>query len=432
MDYLSFTLPVSLPGLVSTNPADSPHMPLPQTAIPPEVPGLNDLSPERVGTDFGMETSFKLVPDDYNVLKSVILMVKLDALANTGPFTPNPSATPPTYGARYPSDVLCHAIDVIQWQVGGLVVQEIEGDKIHFRQAIELGEEDYARVSEAQKIVDFAGDRATLATVPQWVMLEIPLWWTETAAKHWHQYCCQRQTRIIIKWRHSDYIIQTDNPAKVKPLPATGATSPYIMDMFLRFRVSALDTAVKETYTNAVKSQGGNGLNYLLKFSQKQERQLVPATATKASIQLTNFNKPTNFVWYVCRNEEDLQPDVSKNNRWNLQETSWHYLDASGHKLWPRTSNEYNKLEVNSKYFLNTRTGRPSIYHFLHTDYPDATQYPMGCIEYGKLQNPTVFLEWTSALSKNMLVDVYAECYDYVRLVVTSDNRSAVSLEQPI
>lgn len=65
--FLSLTQPIHLPGLISTNPQDSPHMPMPQKAIPPEVPGFTDIAPERVGADFGMETSFKYIPNDQEV-----------------------------------------------------------------------------------------------------------------------------------------------------------------------------------------------------------------------------------------------------------------------------------------------------------------------------------------------------------------------------
>ena len=426
--YLPYTLPIHLPGLVSTNPADSPHMPLPQKAVPPEVPGYTDILPERVGCDFGMDMSFKYIPNDYEVLKDCILCVRL------APLTAGAGGS----AARYPADVLNHAIEYIQFQIGGATIQQITGDEIHFKQLVELPPEEFQRIEAAQHYADDETARAALAdhtNYPNgvWYFLEIPFWWTETAAKHWHQYACQRQTRINIKWRNAEYILQ-QNTANTKPTPYSGF-STYIVEAFLRFRISALDTAVKDTFTNSVKSLGSNGLNYLMQFSQRQENCIIPEMASgQYTIQLTNFNKPTYMMRFVVRRAGDLEANYTGNERFLHQMVSYYQADASGHRLWPKMSSEFAKIEVNGKEFLNDFQN--NVYHVLHTDYADVNQYPMGCIEYGKLQNPTLTLYWDSwptlAVGDDLVCDVWAYCYDYLRMVITQDNRSAVNLEQPI
>ena len=178
--YLPYTLPVHLPGLVSTNPADSPHMPLPQKAVPPEVPGFTDVPPERMGTDFGMETSFKIVPNDYEVLKDVCLVVHL------APLTAGAGGALP----RYPDDPILHAIEYMQWQIGGATVQQLSGDEIHLRNLVEKGPEEYARMCSAQNAgMDLVADRAALAATVGgfYCFVELPFWWSDTSAKHWHQ-----------------------------------------------------------------------------------------------------------------------------------------------------------------------------------------------------------------------------------------------------
>lgn len=422
--YLPYTLPVHLPGLVSTNPADSPHMPLPQKAVPPEVPGYTDIQPERVGTDLGMETSFKIIPNDYEVLKDMILMVHWAPLvAGAGGNSP-----------RYPDDPSLACMEYIQFQIGGATISQKTGDEIRFDNEVNLAYSEKQRRATAQCWItdDTTRASATWAANPNgfWTFTEVPMWWSDTAAKNWHQYACQRQTRINVKWRSVEYCLQ-QNGANTQPTTVNNTT--YIMEVYLRFRTSALDTAVKDTYVNAVKSQGSNGLNYLLQFTQIQENQLVAAgTPQTMSIQLTNFNKPTYMLRFVVRNQNDMAANYMTGNHRFLKQTVTSYqADASGHRLWPRMSDAFAKLMVNNKEFLGENPTDYNVYHVLHTDYADVTQYPMGCVEYGKLQNPTITLYW-DALLNNSRVDVWAHAYDYIRLVITQDNRSAVNLEQPI
>lgn len=440
--YLPYTLPVHLPGLVSTNPADSPHMPLPQKALPPEVPGFTDVQPERVGTDFGMDTSFKYIPNDYEVLKDCALMVRLAPLAASGT-----GAAP-----MYPEDVLLHAIDYYRFEIGGVVIQQRWGEEIHFNELVEDNQDEFARKDAAQGInigtglnepgtgIDPAvsadpgrSQRASktwnsgMFANGQWFMLDMPFWWSETAAKHWHQYACQRQTRITIHWRNPEYILQQVGDSTI---PQPDGFSTYILDCFLRFRVSSLDTTVKNTYIDAVKSQGANGINYLIEYVQRQENQVVEAGKRSVNIQLLNFNKPTYKLRFVVRKASNLAANPQKNNRWATEPIESYEVKASGHTIWPLMNSFYAKYMVNGKEFLNNPNH--DVFHVLHTDYADVTQYPMGCIEYAKLNNPVLTINFPAALSESCVVDVYAYCYDYVRLVISSDNRSAVALEQPI
>jgi hypothetical protein len=218
--------------------------------------------------------------------------------------------------------------------------------------------------------------------------------------------------------------------SKTLPRPDPAVSNTYIMDCFIRFRVSSLDTSVKDTYTNAVKAQGANGINYLLQYVQRQENQRVAANSTSTTIQLLNFNKPTYMLRFVVRKANNLVGDPTKNDRWSCEPIKSYYMEASGHRIWPQMSSFFAKYMVNGREFLNNP--EHEVFHVLHTDYADVNQYPMGCIEYAKLNNPTLTIEFPEKLTEECVVDVWAYCYDYIRLVISSDNRSAVALEQPI
>jgi hypothetical protein len=420
--YLPHTRTINLPGLQSGEITDSPHLPLPQRANPPEVPGITDIQPERTGTDFGSDTAWKYTNNDHEVLKSAMLAVRL------GPIT----ATGGGINARYADDILCQAIDWLEFQIGGTVLQRLYGEEIHCRQLRNLIPEDLAAAYVLQRAGLTAADRAIMANPAVhaqgfWAYLDLPFWWTETANKHWHQYACQRTTRIVIHWRGPEYCLQQDN---ANSKPAAVLNNSYIQEMFLRFEVSALDTAVKAGYMNTVKDMQGEGLSYLLTYEQRQENQSIPIASTSTNIQLTNFNKPTMLVLIIVRKAANLIANYLNNRRFEFMPLSSYWADASGHRLQQRISDEYSKFRMAQRAFV----GNPDVnlYYILHTDYADVVQYPMGNIEYGRLQNPTVTLTWDAPIGEAYTADIYAKCYNYVRFVISADNRSGVSLEQPI
>ncbi|RPI88539.1 MAG: hypothetical protein EHM41_00915 [Chloroflexi bacterium] len=397
-------------------------MPIVQRANPPEVPGLTDVQPERTGTDFGMDTIFKYTSNDHEVLKTVFLCVKLAPL--------DPGAGGNT--ARYPDDVLQQSIEWAEWQIGGTVLQRLWGDEMHAKQLRSLIPEDLATAYELQRAGLTDAERADLADPALnpdgfWVYLEIPFWWTETANKHWHQYSCQRATRLQIHWRSPDYILQ-QNVANTRPLPHGGAL--YIKDLFLRFMVSALSTDVKNSYVEAVKGFGSNGIMTLLTYEQRQENNIVLAGSTGTQIQMTNFNKPTYLVLIMIRREADLQPNYLRNRRFVYMPLSSYYSDASGHRLHAKLTDLFAKYAMNGQEFPGDPT--VNLYYIFHSDYADVVQYPMGNMEYGRLQNPTLTIGWDAAIPENYQIDLYAKCYNYVRLVISSEGRSGVALEQPI
>lgn len=418
--FITDTVPIHLPGLVSTDAKDSPHLPQPQKALPPEVPGWTDIVPERTGVDFGQQSSFKYTNNDNELIKEVTLCVRFAQIAAAGGGA----------NARYPDDVINASIDKIEFQIGGTTQHTLYGDEIHFRQIAEDTPEELLRLHGMQRANLTPVQRAALAANPNgfWAMLEIPFWWTENTSKHWHQYAVQRQTKILITWRAPEYILQQDL-VNARPLPVAPYTT-YIVDHFLRFGISVTDTATKNVYIDGVKKLGAAGLNTLVRYLQKQENNVVLAGATRTSIKLDNFNRPTFMIRFVIRPEANLIPSYLNNQRFATMACTTYRSDASGHRLFMEVDDFFAKYGINAKEFL----GSPmhDIYHMVFTDYADVTQYPMGCIEFAKLQNPTCDITWTGGIGANAYVDFWAYCYDYLRLVIQADGRAAVALEQPV
>lgn len=416
--YLPFTIPVNLPGLVSSEPSDCPQLPLPQKSIPPQTLGYTDIGPERIGTDFGMETAFKFVPDDYVCIKDVTLVVRLAQLAAAGGGN-NP---------RYPADAILHAMEKCDISVGGLILQTLRGDPLHFKEEAESSTEEYARLDLGQKISLDIPDRVTAALAAQTFYVKLPFFFTETAAKNWHQYAFQRNTRINIKWRAPESILQ-QSVVNARPTPVGSTT--YIQDIFIRLSVVALDTTVKDTYVNAVKNLGESGLNYLLRYEQLQEGFTLAAGQNTANVPMTNFNKPTYMIRSVVRTAANLLPSYLNNERWAIEDYNTVQETASGHNLAGPYTSQWVQFGINGVEFMGN--AQSNIIHILHTDYPDVSQYPMGCIEYAKLQNPILTIVCPAPpVAHDRQVDIWAYCFNYIRCVIDQQNKSAVALEQPL
>jgi hypothetical protein len=387
------------------------------------VPGYTDIQPERTGNDFGQDMWFKYISNDHEVVKKVWLAVKLAPLAAAG------GGTQP----RYPDDVLCQAIEWAEVTIGGTALQRLWGDEIHAKQMRTLIPDDLANAYKLQRAGLLVADRVDLANVAThpdgfWVWLQMPFWFTETANKHWHQYACQRTTRIQFHFRGPEYILQQTG-VNQRPLP-TGGSALYIKDAYLRFAVSALSTDVKGAFVKTIKDFGNTGISYLFTYDQRQENNIVPAGSLSNTIQLTNFNKPTVLVLIMVRKEADMLPNYLRNQRFIYQPLGTFWADASGHRLNSKVVSDFAKYAVNAEAFPGSPD--PNVYYMYYSDYPDVVQFPMGNIEFGRLQNPTVTLQWDAATPENYQVDFFAKCYNYIRLVISAEGRSGIALEQPI
>lgn len=415
--FKPYTMPTHLTSLVSTDPRDCPLLPIPHKANPPEVIGFTDIEPERMGTDLGQLTSFKAMPDDYEIWKKMTLIVTFSQLAAGG------AGTLP----RYPDDVLCQAIDWIDFDVAGFRVQRIFGEQIHFNQLRTMPPEEYGRVSRMQRAGLMPANRAALAaTVGGFqAYLEIPFWFTENFAKAWHQYSCQRQTRIFIQWRQKEYVLQQDG---VNTFPTPVGSTTYIKSMFLRVDVSIPDVAVKETFLKSVIALGDYGLDILSTHVQWQDNNPVPPGSYSFNIKLQNFNKPIYLIQFIVRPTANLIPNYTNNQRLAIVPVSYFNMYAASHKLTQDTSHDW-AMWKNEDYWL----GWPSVSQYVipFAENTDITNYPMGCLDFSLIQNPNMNFYWKTPTPTDYTIDVRADYYNYVRLIISSDLRSAVTLEQP-
>lgn len=418
--FINLTAPVHLPSLASADGADSPHLPAPHKTQAIEVSGITDIAPERQGVDFGQVDHFKYINNDQECLKSVTLTVKLAPLA-AGAGGAHP---------RYVDDILCAAIDHIDFMYAGKVLQSLYGDEIHFRTALETPHDEISRKYKLQGAGLTVDERVALAAAPQWINLEVPFWWTRSPSASWHQYALQRMTRVVIYWRTPDYLLQQDG-GTARPLACSesGVAStmqPYIMDHFLRFNVVCLSEATKQTYIKMVEANGDNGWLYMIPDWERMTDQQLSNGATTTTFLLSNLTKFGYNLRYWIRPLANIQPDWTNNRRWEIIDIKSHALSISGKTFLPPLDDVNLKFAVNGKLYLGNET--LPIYNIPFTDYPDLHTHAMGGIEFSNTVNPQITIN-TSALPYACSADFVLYCHNYVRVVIDGARSTAETLQ---
>jgi hypothetical protein len=403
--FMGLAIPIHLPSLAAPDGVDSPHLPQGHHSQPIEVIGFSDTPAEAVGRDFGQIDYYKYINNDNDILKTATLCVKLAPLTGAGG----------QYRARYVDDILCAAIDHVEWRYGGAVLQTLYGDEMHFRLLQESLPEELNRKYALQGAGLSDEERAALAEGEQWVYLELPFWWTRSPDTHWHQYAFQRQTQIIIYWRPVTYLTQMDN-AVTPTVPTPSSGTRYVMDAFIRFSISTPTEAVKQTYMRLVEARGKAGYLYPIPDLQRDTEHVLAQNSTKNSVVLQNFRKFCYNIRYIVRPTANLVPNVLNNRRWDLVEIVEHYADISGRRYFPIIDNHYTKDSINGKYYLGN--SQLPLYNIPFTDYPDLHTHGMGGFEMAQTVNPTITIT-TLALPAECMVDFFAYNHNYVRLVMS-------------
>lgn len=404
--FMGLAVPIHLPTLASVDGVDSPHLPQGHHSQPIEVPGFSDIPPEAVGRDFGQIDYYKYINNDNDVLKSCTLAVRLAPL--TG-------ANVAGVRARYVDDILCAAIDHVEWRYGGNVLQTLYGEELHYRVQQETLLEELNRKWELQGAGLSDQERTELATDEHWVYLELPWWWTRSPDTHWHQYAFQRPTQIVIFWRPAAFLLQMDNVG-APAVPAPSAGSRYIMDAFVRFHISTVTEAVKQTYMRLVEAKGKAGYLYPIPDIQRDTEHIMAMGSVRNSVVLQNFRKYCYNIRYILRPTANLQPNVLNNRRWDLVDIVEHHMDVSGRRYLPIIDNHYTKNVINGKLYLGN-SGLP-VYNIPFTDYPDLHTHGMGGFEMAQTVNPTITVV-TDALPAEVTADFYSYNHNYVRLCMS-------------
>ena len=411
--FLQLTKPVHLPTLTSPSGDDSPHLPTAHHSQSPEVLGITDIAPERQGVDLGQVDYFKIINNDNELFKNAVLCVRLDALTAAGG-----GANP-----RYVDDILCAAIEKIEFTFGGNVLQELYGDEIHFRMFQETPEEELMRRCHLQGANLTPVERAALATTARWYYLELPFWWTRQPGFNWHQYAFQRLTRIQIHWRPATFLLQQDL-VNARPTPTLGGN--YILDHYIRFHVSSISEATKQLYMKMVEDQGDKGWLYMINDFERVENHQLSAGQTTHNVLLNTFTKFGYNLRFWIRPVANLQPSYLNNRRWECLDIRSLWFEVSGKRYFPQIDVEYLKYMFNAKQYL----GNPElpVYNVPFTEYPDMHTHAMGGFDFSNTVNPTLTLI-TDALPANCFLDCYLFCHNYVRLVLRGNMSAAETVQ---
>lgn len=414
--FMNLTTPIYLPTLSSTNGSDSPHLPLPHHSQAQETVGFTDLAPDRQGVDFGMQSYFRYTNNDNDVLKSVSLVMQLSALA------PGAGGSNPCYI----DDICAGAIEKVEFQYGGNILQTLHGDEIHFRYLQECPHDELTRKYQMQGAGLSRMERVANAKANRWYYFELPFWWTKKPENAWHQYAFQRLTRIVVTFRNNDYLVQQTG-GTTKPVPRDG--TQYILNHFLRFEVCCPSAATKQYYQTLVSATGDAGWNYMIQDVQKMKDVDIPVNSTKWNYQLNTFTKFGYNLRFFVRPTANLQPNFLNNDRWTIVELPSYQFDISGSRYQQPLDDYYIKHGLNGKYFLGNE--QLPIYNIFFTDYPDVSGHGMGGIEFSNTVNPTIGADFGVGTTVPLTADFYLECHNYVRALLDG-GKSAAETIQPL
>lgn len=423
--FLTYVESKHLPGLTSSDPTDSPFLPIPIQTMPPAVPGHIDVLPERTGVDYGSQSSFKVGMDPHNVLKKITLWWRSDNLNAAGGGA----------NARYGEDMACQGVDNVSWQVNGVIQHTFTGDSLHIRLVTETDEEEYRRLCVLQRHGLTAAERANLANVALnpggiWCGLEIPFWWTESSSNAYHHYTLPTDTRLIVNWRNIREVLQQDG---VNAQPTANLGGNYILDQFCRLDISALDYNVRKTFQENVKQNGESGIHYVLIYDQIQENEVINVGTTQYTFNLTNMNKPTSRFILTFRPTANTTPDYTNNRRFEYQPlpaASTIDLIGSTKRMCITSTDLFLKYSRNGALL----PGNPAenIYQFYFTDVPLSYDMPPMSIDMFNVQNPHFRFTFGAATPANWRADCYAKCTNLSRTVIRQNNQSGIQNEQPI
>ena len=416
--FMGLTVPVYLPTLISRKGEDSPFLPMAHHTQAANISGILDLAPERQGVDFGQVDHFKVMNDDTSIFKSVTICLKLDGL------TPGTGATSSNI-PRYADDVIAQAIEKVEFTVGGVVLQTLYGDELHFRQLAELKDDELARRYKLQGAGLTRYERAALAESAHWVYYEIPFWWTRNSSTAWHQWAFKNPQRIVIHWRNPSYILQQDT---VNSLPTPKLGGNYILDHYLRFHTATATDATKSVYRSMVESQNPSGWLQMVEDWERVTELNLPQGTTSNNFLLNSHNKYIYNMRFWVRPVANLMPNVLNNKRFVIKDLSSVSFTVGGKTFLPEIDDFYLKNVMNAKMFEGN--AQNPIYNIPFTDYPDLHQHAMGGFDFVNANNPTLILKH-DFLDQAYVMDVYLYAHNYVRLILAGTH-SGASLVQSI
>ena len=410
---MTLTIPTHLPTLTTNDGSATALLPSPQLTTAPQLSGWTDIPPERQGVDFGQTDYFKYILNDVEVLTDCWLCVQLDGLvAGEGGVNP-----------RYPEDPICQAIERITF-VYGRDLQILESDALHFNFLMGEDEATFRRESKLRGFNVPVGRRIDKAKTPRWYYLRLPFWWTLRSSDAWHQYALQRLTRIVIQWRQPQGILQQEGE-NTRPTPM--GQGQYILDHFLRFRVTAISEATKQMYLRRISGLGQAGQLYMIEDIQRMSHQLQPGIE-KHVIQMNTFTKFAYNLRFVIRANTSLFPNYLDNERYRLVTLETAALDIAGRRFMPPTDHFWMTHSVDEALFKGN--SEYAIYNIPFSDFPNFVASAVGGIDFSNASNPVLTIT-TQPLAEPCMIDFFLQCDNYVRVSIVN-NQSGAEVVQPL
>eukprot|EP00727_Mastigamoeba_balamuthi_P001650 m51a1_g11482 hypothetical protein (380) ;mRNA; f:9245-10384 len=378
----------------------------------------------RVGYDFGSEEDFQYTSNTTEILTACTLFVKLAPLEASGGGK-NP---------RYVDDILCAAIERIEWIYGGTTVQVLYGDEIHFSTLQETADVELDRKYRDQAAGLSDQERTVKAMDTQTVRLDIPWWWTKPNTGHWHSHCLGRPLKIRIRWRSPQFLLQQDI-VNQQPMPKATTSlvgRTYILDKWLRFETSIPTEATKDVYRKKIEACGDHGWLQLFKDMQIQHFDIAAGSYGPGRgpvvLKTDIFNRYGYNLRFFVRPRNNLVSNFLNNNRWEVLDVDGLQFDIQTKVFYPHIDDVWAKRAVNAHKFL----GNPEIpiYNVPLCAYPDMHQQAMGGIEFANITMPYLKVDLPN-YNTDLTITVTLFVHNYIREVIDGQ-QSALETVQNI
>lgn len=389
---------------------ESIHIPVIKERKPPVAYGYTDISPDTANNLGGADLKYRWQVNDSQAVDSCVWIARLSALTAGGA-----GATP-----SYIDGIGPMLIDTATMRFNTKIIEQIYGEEYFFSSQRNLDPYTYADRASLERRDVLLATRRTDATAIQEVACHLDFWFSHHAANSWQQYLHSANADSVyfdIKTRDSSLVLEqtTNNKPTV-----TAPSSDYLVETFLRFRVWALPTRMREMIRGRFLGEGSH--EYFTYHTQTYDT-TIGAADTSNEFDLRQIDGHVAYSIAVIRPTANLTSDYTNNDR--SQTTAWtsRKFEANGLTLFPEHT--YRDVEYyENAHFYPGSTGRNTIM-LTHGSEPHVPYVAHGGMDYHKLNNPKETVYFT-APGAAQTVHYWAKVRQIIQLL-PKDTSSAAS-----
>lgn len=345
-------------------------------------------APINGGVDFGGEAIFRIDKSKFQ-LGPCRLFYTLSALsAGAGTSTIN----------RWVPFVGYHAIEHVTVKYSVNEIDRWLGEELFLYHRMFKGIRDGDSINELVLGDKSPSQRNQLAASSNRIRVDLPLAWTVDPRKYLIVAGLASQIEIRVKFRPLSHCVQTDNASN---LP-TGSISDIRLKT-TNVHVQKQEKAIQQARIQREKK----GLLYLVDRWEEQQNNIVSSGSTSTTVTINTFKGAATELFFVVRpaSADDHTAANLANDPYDFVKiTSWD-LKAGQITLVDLLTDAEQKHILNRK--LHSGVPGDHIYGASWSVHPEDQMNSWGHMTFAAMNNPTLTINFDSAISGTHYVDVY-------------------------